>query len=125
MIVDSSRSDGTEPCGSITWRNEILKHEKPTLEIGMQLKFSDWLIPKFSTLARGLRLEPERLQKMIVRNSMTLAEKNLFTEMLFNREAALACDFSEVGRVKRKVASPQKIRTVEHTAWQVPGFRIP
>ena len=28
-------------------------------------------------------------------------------------------------KVKREVAPPQKIRIVDHKAWQVPGFQIP
>ena len=28
-------------------------------------------------------------------------------------------------KVKREVATPQKIRTVDYKAWQVPGFQIP
>lgn len=79
---------------------------------------------EFSTLARGCRLKPERLRKMIVGDSVITAEKELLIEMLLHRERALAWDFSEIGHVKPEVASPQKIRTVDHTAWQVPGFRI-
>lgn len=45
--------------------------------------------------------------------------------MLYNREAVLAWDFSEMGKVKKDVAPPQKIRIVGHQAWQVPGFQIP
>ncbi len=36
--------------------------------------------------------------------------------MLYNKEAVLAWDFTEMGKVKREVASPQKIRTIDHTA---------
>lgn len=45
--------------------------------------------------------------------------------MLYNREEALAWDFSEIGRVKEEVAPPQKIRTVPHEAWQVANFSTP
>ena len=45
--------------------------------------------------------------------------------MLYNREAVLAWDFSKMGKVKKEVALLQKIQTVEHKAWQVPGFQIP
>ncbi len=56
---------------------------------------------------------------------MTAQEKEVFTKMLYNREAVLAWDFTEMGKVKRAVAPPQKIRTVDHKAWQVLGFQIP
>lgn len=42
--------------------------------------------------------------------------------MLYNREAVLAWDFTEIEKFKREVAFPQKIRTVEYKTWQVPGF---
>ncbi len=45
--------------------------------------------------------------------------------MLYDREAILAWNFTEIGKVKRKVAPPQKIRKINHKAWQVPGFQIP
>jgi hypothetical protein len=45
--------------------------------------------------------------------------------MLYNREKALAFDFSHIGKVKPDVAPPQVIKTIEHKAWQVPGFPIP
>ena len=123
--VDTSQTDGSGPGGDINWRDEAIRREKPVYEPGVTLKFSKWLIPKFSSLARGSRLKPERLQKMIVGDGLTPIEKNLLTEMLFNREAALAWDFSKIGRVRPEVAPLQKIRTIKHTAWQVPGFRIP
>jgi hypothetical protein len=45
--------------------------------------------------------------------------------MLYNWEKALVFDFSYIGRVRADVALPQVIKTVEHKAWQVPGFPIP
>ncbi len=30
-----------------------------------------------------------------------------------------------MGKVKREIAPPKKIRTINHKAWQVPGFQIP
>ena len=55
---------------------------------------------------------------------MTPQEKNLLTKMLYNREAELALDFKEIGKLKPEIAPPKKIRTLEHKAWQVPGFQI-
>ena len=45
--------------------------------------------------------------------------------MLYNQEKAIAFDFSHIGKVRSDVALPQIIKTVEHKAWQVPGFLIP
>ena len=44
--------------------------------------------------------------------------------MLYNREVVLAWDFTKMEKVRRKVAPLQKIQTVDHKAWQVPGFQI-
>lgn len=122
--VDTDRSDGTIPGGSLTWKKDAISKEVPE-DIKNRGPYSHWLIPKFSNLARGARMTPERLSKMIVGEELTIKEKELVTEMLYNREAALAWDFSHIGRVNPDVAPPQEIRTVPHQAWQVPGFQIP
>ena len=121
--VDSSVSDGSKPDGSTTWRENAIKNEVPIIDTTSQ--YSHWLIPKFTPIAKGARITPERLQRMIIGDGMTPQEKDLLTEMLYNREAALAWDFTEMGKIKPEVAPPQRIRTVEHKAWQIPGFQIP
>jgi hypothetical protein len=45
-----------------------------------------------------------------------LKEKELFIELLYNREKAIAFDFSHIRKVKADVAPPQVIKTVEHKA---------
>lgn len=61
---------------------------------------------------------------MIIGKGMTTEEKEVSTEMLCNRKAMSAWDLIEMRKVKRKVALLQKIRTVDHKTWQVPGFQI-
>ena len=34
--------------------------------------------------------------------------------MLYNKEAILAWDFTEIGKVKNEITPPQKIQTVDH-----------
>lgn len=46
--------------------------------------------PKFTPIAKGARLTPEGLAKMIIGDVMTSEEKEVLTEMLYNREAVLA-----------------------------------
>ena len=55
---------------------------------------------------------------------MTSQEKDLLTEMLYNREAVLVWDFTKIGKIKTEVAPAQKIRIIEYQAWQFPGFQI-
>ena len=80
-------------------------------------KYTYWLIPKFTPIAKGARLILKRLGKMIIRDGMTEQEKEVLSKMLYNREVVLAWEFIEMGKVKREVAPPQKIRTVEHKVW--------
>ena len=63
--------------------------------------------------------------KIIIRNGITEQEKEVFTEMLYNKKAVLAWNFAEMRKVKKEIASSQKIQTVDHKAWQIPGFQIP
>jgi hypothetical protein len=44
--------------------------------------------------------------------------------MMFNREAAIAFDFSESGRFTRDVCPSYKIWIVPHKAWQVKHFSV-
>ena len=48
----------------------------------------------------------ERIEALVVGDSLQKKEKELFIEMLYNREKALAFDFSEIGKVKPDVAPP-------------------
>src|SRR5437588_11962082 len=53
------------------------------------------------------------------------AERELLTEMLFNREAAIAFDSAEKGRFHDFIEPPHVIPTIPHKAWQAASFRIP
>lgn len=44
--------------------------------------------------------------------------------MLYNKEAALAWDFTEIGKVKAEFAPFQKIWTAKHKVWLVSCFHI-
>ena len=58
----------------------------------------------------------ECIKELIIGDSLWLKEKELFIEMLYNWDKALAFDFSEIGKVKPNVAPPQVIKTVKHKA---------
>ena len=47
-----------------------------------------------------------RIKELIIGDSLWPKEKELFIEMLYNREKALAFDFLEIGKVKPDVAPP-------------------
>jgi hypothetical protein len=121
--VDSSYSDGTSP-GRLGWKDEILEGEQQGYHY-KQAPYGHWLIPKFSTLTKGTRLTDERVALTQIGIDLLPQEKELLMQVLYNREAVLSWDFSEIGKVRSAVAVPQQIRTVPHTAWQAPGFPIP
>ena len=64
------------------------------------------------------------MEQLIIGN-LWPREQELFKEILYNREGALAWEFSEIRRVSLEVTPPQKIRTVPHKAWQEKSFPIP
>jgi hypothetical protein len=53
-------------------------------------KYDYLLISKFFTINRGARLTFERLTKIKIGKELLKIEKDLLTEMLYNRKAALA-----------------------------------
>ena len=63
------------------------------------------------------------MEKLIV-GDLWPRERELFKEILYNREGALAWEFSKIGRVSPEVAPPQKIQIVLHKAWQEKSFPI-
>jgi hypothetical protein len=119
--VDLGESDGSKPGGVVNW---VAKSRKADVR-SQDEKYSGWLIPKFSDIERGSRLTKKRLEELIVGADLTLQERDVFEEMLYNREKAMAFDWQHKGMVRPEVAPPQVIRMVKHKAWQVPGFPIP
>jgi len=66
---------------------------------------------------KGSRLTEKRIRDLVVGDNLWLRERELFLEMLYNREKAIAFDFSHIGKVRLEVVPPQVIKTVEHKAW--------
>jgi hypothetical protein len=66
-------------------------------------KYDYLLIPKFSAISRGARLTLERLAGMKIGKELFKAEKDLLTEILYNRKAVLVWDFTHYRRVRSEV----------------------
>jgi hypothetical protein len=113
---------GNKPGGIPDWVEKSKERDVYHEPLG---KYSQWLIPKFSAIEKEDRLTPERISKLKIGSNITQEEKELFVEMLLNREKALAFDFSQLGRVSPDVAPPQIIKTIPHKAFQAPSFLIP
>jgi len=88
-------------------------------------RYDAFITPRFSGAARGSRLTPERVERLKFDEALLPNEKEFLLEILYRREHCLAWDFSELKRVRPEVFPPQKIKTVEHEAWQCPAFPLP
>ena len=77
-------------------------------------------------VSRGSRLTPERLANMkIGTNFLSEAEKQLFIDILFDYEGAIAFDDSEMGLLHPEIEPPIIIHTVPHSPWQQQNLRLP
>lgn len=127
--VDNQPSDGSVPEGNLHWKKEFLKAAEEVISQSKEpaSPFDQFIMRKFSNITRGSRLTPERLDEMKAKVQDTLrdSEVELFVHLLRNREAALAWDFTECGRIKKEVLPPQVIKTIPHSAWQSRSIPIP
>jgi hypothetical protein len=80
---------------------------------------------RYAAFPRGSRLTPERIEKLHIGEQLLPRERELFLQMLYNREGALSWTFEESGRIHPDVCPPYKIHTVPHEAWQIRGFAVP
>ena len=75
---------------------------------------------------RGSRLTPERLAKMRIGNGyLSEVEKQLFVDVLFDYEGAVAFEDSEMGLLNPAIEPPIHINTVPHVPWQQQNIRFP
>jgi RNase H-like domain found in reverse transcriptase len=72
-----------------------------------------------TVVPRGSRLTPDRLAKMQIGNGfLTKEERQLFVDILFEFEGAIAFEDSEMGMLREEVEPPVKIHTIPHEPWQ-------
>ena len=58
-----------------------------------------WLTPKFSSIPQGSWLTEERIADLDISAELWPREKELLMALLFNREAAIAFEWQEKGRI--------------------------
>jgi hypothetical protein len=122
--VNQPHEGGLRPGGKGNWRAEAISKEKykPDGDYG------GWLIPKFSDIKKGSRLTAERIGRLKVGGvtkdvtrdvegvtGLTANEYDVFLQVLYNREAGIAFDFTEKGRFIDDVEPPHAIPTIPHT----------
>jgi hypothetical protein len=84
--VDSRESDGSRPGGVTDW----MERSKATDVKHPLGPYNKWLVQKFSGIQRGERLTTERIKALTIGSGLTIQERDILLEMLYNREAALA-----------------------------------
>ena len=67
----------------------------------------------------------ERLKKLKLGDGLSAEEKDVFYEMLYNREAAVAFDFKEKGYFNSEIEPPHMVLTIDHIQWQAKNFKVP
>ena len=84
-------------------------------------------LPKHGkTVPRGSRLTPERLANMKIGvGFLSGPEKQLFIDILFEYEGAIAFDETEMGLLDPSIEPPVVVHTVPHTPWQQQNLRLP
>jgi hypothetical protein len=107
-------SNGVNPSGNVmrdTTGNEGLGREMPS---------------GGKKVPRGSRLTSERLAKMKIGTEfLSREEKQIFIDILFEHEGAIAFDDSEMGLLDPRIELPIKIHTVPHQPWQQVNLRLP
>jgi len=101
--VDPRKTDGSKPRGCLDWFEMSKANDVPCQDPG---QFPDWITPKFSSVQKGSRLTEKRIKDLVVGDNLWLRERELFLEMLYNREKAIAFDFSHIRKVRPEVAPP-------------------
>jgi len=119
LPANQPHAGGLKPGGEKDWKIKLVRNPSP-----VNIKYP-WLIPKFSNIPRGLRLTAERIAGLKIGTGITNQEREVLMEVLYNREAGIAFDFTEKGVFKPEVESPHIILTIQCEPWQAANFRVP
>ncbi|HMD13399.1 MAG TPA: hypothetical protein VKI62_02095, partial [Bacteroidota bacterium] len=118
--------DGINPGGGVNGRIEEIDEVNGGVNLGTEdnlvasTRWTGKIVP------RGSRLTPERLSKMKIGiNFLTAPEKQLFVDILFEYEGAIAFEDSEMGFLNPEIEPPVVIHTVPHSPWQQQNLRLP
>jgi hypothetical protein len=111
--VGPRETNGSKPRGCLYWFKKSKVDGVPCQDLRL---FLDWITPQFLDIKRGSRLIDVCIKGLIVGDSLWPRERELFIEVLYNQEKAIAFNFLHIRKVKPDVAPLQVIKTVEHKA---------
>jgi hypothetical protein len=98
--VNSSKLNDLISEDLTNWKQILLTQIKLNMTEMKSEKYDHWLFLKFFKIAQEFRLTSKWAKRMICNDAFTLQEKNLLLKMLFNREATMIWDFSEMRKIK-------------------------
>jgi hypothetical protein len=122
LPVNQLLPGGVNPGGGVNGRIDEMKSG-----IKSEINLDEIGPPKQGRVVpRGSRLTLERIEKMKIGNGfLSDAEKQLFVDILYEYEGAVAFDDSEMGLLNPEIEPPVVIHTVPHVPWQQQSLRLP
>ena len=75
-------------------------------------------------MKKGERLWNDQLSRIWIDEKLSVQKKKLLIEMLYRRKTCLTWKFSKIEKIKSKINSLMKIRTIFHQIWQISNFQI-
>jgi hypothetical protein len=125
--VDIPRQEAPMEFGREDWKARAIERQRLRMNVRDHdpSPHDDLFKQRYAAFLRGTRLTTERVSKLHIGDQLTLQERAMLIEMLFNREGALSWQFEEARRIHPDVCPPYKIRTIPHKAWQIRGFAVP
>ena len=122
--IDASGQKSRKVEGRLDWKERASSRQIPN-DDSDSAPFQGYFEPRYAKFPRGTRMTSERISEMKISPNLLPNEKLMLLELLYRREAALAWDFRESGRVDREVIPPVVIDTIPHQAWRADQFPIP
>jgi hypothetical protein len=114
------RSANTPLSNGVNLSGNVMRDTTGNEGLGREMPSGGKKVPQ------GSRLTPERLAKMkIGTRFLSREEKQIFIDILFEYEGAIAFDDSEMGLLNPRIELPIKMHTVPHQPWQQLNLRLP
>ena len=118
--------DGINPGGGVNLKSGVNDGVNDEVNLGLGDNLESFAQTTSKVVPRGSRLTPERLANMkIGAGFLSEAEKQLFIDILFEHEGAIAFDDPEMGLLHSEIEPPAIIHTVPHSPWQQQSLRLP
>ena len=90
----------------MNWKDIAIQKEILGKVYDRDWKYKNWLLPRFTTITRRVKIVPERIDRIIIGTDLLPQERELLMEMLFNREGAFAQTFKDITKISGDITPP-------------------